>query len=296
MNARWQAQTLYVDPVEAFLEACALDVAALKPGNVSDESPGHGMTAVDFLASAHAASTYVADPSLGLGERIYWAVDATQRHVGCNTNLGILLLCVPLIHAAQHRTPEESLRSRLALSLEGFDMEQTEWVYRAIRLAAPGGLGKSARHDVHAKPSAPLMAGMQEAQRRDCIARQYTNGFADIFNEGRSALAEGRQRWQEDSAAVSTLFMSYLSTFPDSHIQRKQGIKVAGDVRQMARICQEEIEACPNWSVAHALLQELDFTLKATGINPGTSADLTVATWLADRLDTAAAEVTGPEP
>jgi len=296
MNARWQAQALMVDPVEAFLEACALDVASLKPGNVSHEAPGHGMTAEDFLASAHAASAFVADPALAVGERIYWAVDATQRHVGCNTNLGILLLTVPLIHAAQQRAPGESVHFHLAQSLEGFDLEQTDWVYRAIRLAAPGGLGKSARHDVHTTPSAPLLAGMQEAQRRDCIARQYANGFTDIFNEGRRALSEGRQRWQDETAAVSTLFMAYLSTFPDSHIQRKQGIKVAGDVRQMARICLEEIQACPSWAAAHDLLLELDTTLKAAGINPGTSADLTVATWLADRLDSAVSEEAGPEP
>ena len=38
----------------AFLCACRLDVAVRKPGNVSRASPGHGMQAAMFLASAAA--------------------------------------------------------------------------------------------------------------------------------------------------------------------------------------------------------------------------------------------------
>ncbi len=36
----------------AVRRACELDVNALKPGNVSMDSPGYGMTAADFFASA----------------------------------------------------------------------------------------------------------------------------------------------------------------------------------------------------------------------------------------------------
>ena len=36
----------------AYLEACRLDVAALKPGNVHRYAPGHGMDVVDFEKSA----------------------------------------------------------------------------------------------------------------------------------------------------------------------------------------------------------------------------------------------------
>ena len=119
---------------------------------------GHvGMTAEDFLISAKAAAPHVADPDLEIGERIYRAVEATREAVGCNTNLGIVLLAVPLIHAAQHCMPGDILAHRLQRSLAALTRDDAEWVYRAIRLAAPGGLGESPRHDVRETPVVTLL-------------------------------------------------------------------------------------------------------------------------------------------
>ncbi len=268
----------------AFRAACELDVMALKPGNVSVESAGHGMHAEDFLISAEVAAPHIANPELNIGERIYRAVEATRRAVACNTNLGILLLSAPLIDAAQQRQPDESAADALHRSLARFNLEQTAWVYRAIRLAAPGGLGKSARHDVNHAPKAALLTAMHEASRRDCIARQYANDYADLFSLGRSTLTQARARWGVEAHAMSELFIAFLADFPDSHVQRKHGAATAEGVRQMARQCQYEVRLSPNWEAASKPLEELDRRLKASGINPGTSADLCVATWLLDRL------------
>ncbi len=284
MNAAYMPVIDSAACAAAFRAACEMDVLAFKPGNVSLESAGHGMSARDFLISAEVAAPCIADPMLGLGERIYRAIEATRLSVGCNTNLGIVLLAAPLIHAAQQRRPDEGLADALDRSLDGFDLEQTTWAFRAIRLAAPGGLGRSQRHDVHDTAKAPLRMAMREASRRDCIARQYANGYADILGSGRAALAEARQRWGEDAPAMSTLFISYLADYPDSHVQRKHGAAAAEGVRQMARQCQKEVRLCGDWQQARKPLEELDRTLKSAGINPGTSADLSVATWLLDPL------------
>lgn len=270
--------------VSAFLEACELDVLAFKPGNVGIESPGHGMTARDFLISAEVAAPHLADRALGLGERIYRGVAATREAVACNTNLGIVLLTAPLIHAAQQRADDESFADALRRSLAGFDQEQTDWVYRAIRLAAPGGLGKSARHDVNKAPETTLLTAMREASRRDCIARQYANGYADLFAACQGPLVEARARWRLDDQRMSTLFLGFLADFPDSHIARKHGAATAEGVRQMARLCQAELRQCAHWADARLSLKQLDRRLKLAGLNPGTSADLSVATWLLDRL------------
>ena len=64
-------------PRDAFLRACRLDVQVRKPGNVSLASPGHGMDAAMFLASAQAASGPLFESALGVGERIDKAVEAT---------------------------------------------------------------------------------------------------------------------------------------------------------------------------------------------------------------------------
>jgi len=268
----------------AFRAACELDVLALKPGNVSIESAGNGMHAEDFLISAEVAAPHIADPELNIGERIYRAVEATRRAVACNTNLGIVLLAAPLIDAAQQRQPGESAAAALHRSLQRFDLEQTAWVYRAIRLAAPGGLGKSPRHDVNDAPKVPLRTAMHEASRRDCIARQYANDYADLFSPGRSTLTQARARRGVEAQAMSELFITFLADFPDSHVQRKHGATSAEGVRQMARQCQHEVRHSPTWDEARKPLEELDRRLKANGINPGTSADLCVATWLLDRL------------
>ena len=95
---------------DAFRAACELDVLAFKPGNVGVDSPGHGMTAQDFLTSAEVAAPHLAKRGLPLGERIYRAVEATRHAVACNTNLGIVLLAAPLIHAAQNRAGGETDR------------------------------------------------------------------------------------------------------------------------------------------------------------------------------------------
>ena len=55
---------------QAFLRACELDVAVRKPGNVSLVSPGHGMTAVQFIASARAAAAPLFATGARVGQRI----------------------------------------------------------------------------------------------------------------------------------------------------------------------------------------------------------------------------------
>ena len=53
----------------------------------------------DFERSAEVSAVPMSDPQLGLGERMFRAVQATRDSVGCNTNLGIVLLCAPVAHA-----------------------------------------------------------------------------------------------------------------------------------------------------------------------------------------------------
>jgi triphosphoribosyl-dephospho-CoA synthase len=87
----------------AFLAACRLDVAVRKPGNVSVASPGHGMRAGQFIASAAAAAGPLFEPGAPVGRRIEQAVQASWSQAGCNTNLGIVLLCAPIAVAVERR-------------------------------------------------------------------------------------------------------------------------------------------------------------------------------------------------
>lgn len=284
MNAAMMRSPVDLQLSDLFLAACEMDVTAFKPGNVSQESPGHGMTAEDFLASAEAAAPHVTDPGLEIGERIYRAIEATRATVDCNTNLGIVLLAAPLMHAAQHRMPDDTLVQQLQHSLDALTREDAEWVYQAIRLASPGGLGESPRHDVREKPVVTLLTAMQEAEKWDRIAYQYTHCYTDILGAGLISLHQGRVHWDSESAAVTSAYLGFLSGFPDSHIGRKYGLDTAEQVQTMTFDCIAHLAECADWPCATTHLKGLDQTLKSSGFNPGTSADLTVATWLADRL------------
>src|SRR5436189_199128 len=61
---------------DAYLAACRTELRALKPGNVHDYAPGHGMNVADFEASAIASAPSLAAPGIGVGARI---LDAVER-------------------------------------------------------------------------------------------------------------------------------------------------------------------------------------------------------------------------
>ncbi|SAL16091.1 triphosphoribosyl-dephospho-CoA synthase [Caballeronia humi] len=262
------------DARDAFLRACRLDVETPKPGNVSVDSAGHGMTAAQFIASAEAAAGALFTRGAGVGERILAAVERTREVAGCNTNLGIVLLCAPLATALEaHPVDAAAWRAETERVLERLDIDDARAAYRAIALANPGGLGDAPEQSVRDEPSVDLRAAMTLAAGRDSIARQYANGFRDIFETGLAAAMS----FKSPTAATLNVFLTFLATWPDSHIVRKQGVTMAQSVTREARLRHGEWQAAAA-SGATPRLAAWDADLKARGINPGTSADLTVAT------------------
>ena len=267
----------------AVWRACIEELEAPKPGNVSFASAGHGMTADDFVASARCTADVLGAPGLSLGERVLGSIEATHAAAGCNTNLGIVLLCAPLAQAALAEDPDRPLRARLARVLAAAGVEDAERVFAAIRLAEPAGLGESARHDVRAPAAVPLLEVMREAEDRDRVARQYARCFEDVFDLGLPALAESRARWPRE-LAVAALYLTFLARFKDSHIERKLGAVTAETVRLETLELSGSLDPSKPLAENFRELADFDRSLKSRGINPGTSADLTVATLLADNL------------
>ena len=267
----------------AVWHACIEELQAPKPGNVSFVSPGHGMTADDFVVSARCTADVLGTPGLSLGERVLRSIESTRAAAGCNTNLGIVLLCAPLAQAALEQDPDRPLRVELARVLEEASIEDAEQVFAAIRLAEPAGLGESACHDVRNRAAAPLLAVMREAEDRDLVARQYARCFEDVFDLGLEVLARSRTRWPGPQAVVA-LYLMFLARFKDSHIERKLGTVVAQRVRFEARRLVERLDVSELPELNVEVLTSFDRSLKSRRINPGTSADLTVATLLAGNL------------
>jgi triphosphoribosyl-dephospho-CoA synthase len=264
-----------------FLRACTLDVAVRKPGNVSAASPGHGMNAGLFLASAQAAQDGLFTEGASVGARIESAVLATLAVAGCNTNLGILLLCAPLARAfeqAGDAPSEASLRAALRSVLTALDVEDARAAYRAIAAANPGGLGRADAQDIAAEPTVTLLEAMRLAAPRDRIALQYASAHADLFDPGLRALSRHRAAEGQPigAAAVQALFLAFLGRFPDSHIVRKFGSAQAQVVTAEATGWLQKAERGEGLD-ADPAFAAWDESLKTRGLNPGTSADLTVA-------------------
>src|SRR5690606_5488832 len=106
--------------------------------------------------------------------------------------------------------------------------------YRAIRLAAPGGLGTVPKHDVRRAPRVTLRAAMAAAADRDGVARQYAHGYADIFEFGLPWFRFATLRHRGLRPAVTSLYLAFLARFPDSHVARKHGLEVAREVSRRA--------------------------------------------------------------
>ncbi len=261
---------------DAFKAACIAELEAIKPGNVHIFSDGHGMTVQDFVLSADAASQVIAQPDLSLGERILSSVEATQKVVGCNTNLGVILLCAPLIHAALQPT-SDSLIEKVSGVLSGTNVDDAELVFAAIRLANPAGLGEVAQYDVHKPAGCTLLHAMQAAAPYDMIAQQYRNGFADVAN-GLARYQHILMQWQRPAWSVTAVHLHFMAGFLDSHVARKYGETIARLLQQEAVAHEAAFLKMYNPKNYQAALLTFDEALKKRGLNPGTSADLTVAT------------------
>jgi triphosphoribosyl-dephospho-CoA synthase len=265
------------DVVAAAQLACLLEVSAPKPGNVSPGRDFADASYQDFLASAAAIGPVFAGAgSRPLGATIRLAVEAARRWSGSNTNLGIVLLLAPLARAAL-RDDIGRLRGSLRAVLDETTVEDARDVYAAIRLAAPGGLGRAEAQDVSAEPTLGLIDVMTLAAHRDWIAREYATGFATTFEKSVPLLEAARQDGLSWDDAVVETFLTLVAAEPDSHVARRGGDALAQQVSQRAR---SVLEAGGVRSIAgHQAIVEMDLDLRDGGntASPGTAADLTAA-------------------
>ncbi len=279
--------------IDAYKKACLCDVEAFKPGNVSVFNAGHDMDVGDFLLSAEVSAEPITNPEYSLGEKIYYSVEATRDAVGCNTNLGILLLCAPVIQAAQQLQARQSLRDTLQQVLESTSVKDAGWVFKAITLANPGGLGKSESQDVSGRPDVTLFQAMEIAQNKDRIAKQYVTNYKDIFNFSILRYNDGLNRFENQEWAAVFVFTGLLSKFPDSHIERKYGNGHSGWVLKKIIAVDDALLNTQDPEQLIPMLHEVDREFKAKGINPGTTADLTVATVFVVMMEAFSVRCTG---
>jgi triphosphoribosyl-dephospho-CoA synthase len=258
--------------------ACVWEVTSRKVGNVHRYADFADTSCLDFVLSAGAIMSALRSAPRArfrLGDTIYSAVKQTRALVGRNTNLGIALLLAPL--ASTWETDTSTVRAEIAEVLAHLTVKDTQRVYEAIRIANPGGLGDAPEQDVRAEPTVTLLEAMKLAADRDMVARQYANGFADVFDFGVPAFVDAFAKFGCVEAAIVDSQLRWLATYPDSLIARKNGTAVAEDVRRRA----SEVLALGGISTTEgrAAGVALDKHLRSDGnkLNPGTTADLITA-------------------
>ncbi|MEM7315830.1 MAG: triphosphoribosyl-dephospho-CoA synthase [Planctomycetota bacterium] len=263
--------------------ACLVEVTVPKPGNVHRSADFEDVTFLDFAASAVAIAEPMERASeAGVGKTVLDAIHATQQVVATNTNLGIVLLFAPLAVAADKRS---ELQAATAAILENMTTKDAEFVYEAIRIAKPGGLGTTKEADVNDDPPASLVEAMRLAEDRDMIARQYANGCADVFESVLPSLLAGIQGGLSVTDAVIRTHVETMARYPDSLIRRKLGDALANESATRAAAVLESGK--PGESAYHEALADFDFWLRSDGHrrNPGTTADLIAAALFAGLLD-----------
>jgi triphosphoribosyl-dephospho-CoA synthase len=254
--------------------ACLWEATAHKPGNVYRGADFDDCTYADFLTSA-AVIGPVLDRTIsqGVGAAVLACVEATQAAVGTNTNLGMLLLMTPLAGVPRYTLLAEGINP----VLERLTTQDARLAFEAIRAAKPGGLGNAPEADVNAPdpPQITLTEAMVLAADRDLVARQYANGFAEVFRTAdRIGDAAGRMPLSE---AIVRGYLEMLVEHYDTLVARKCGVERAVEVSDRAAGVLAALESGDE-QVSQELA-DFDFWLRSDGHrrNPGTTADIVAA-------------------
>ena len=256
--------------------ACALEVSAEKPGNITPSHDFDDTSYEDMLRSAIALGPELGRAGeRGVGETVLAAVRATRAVAGANTNLGIALLLAPLARAALAAAASgAALRDTLADVLGSLTVQDASAAYEAIRLAGAGGLDEPVEHDVRDEPAITLREAMAAAADRDAVAAEYANGFDVTFGLGLPGLESALEDGLRPRDAIVELALRVLAAVPDTLIARKRGLAAAERVSAgAARVL------AAGGVRATGALAEFDASLRTDGnaLNPGTTADLVTA-------------------
>jgi triphosphoribosyl-dephospho-CoA synthase len=286
--------------------AVILEVSIQKPGNVGFEASFEETRVEHFLASAVAIGPTleeaafrgirVQEKKLGVGEvGLGELIKACAKEValwqrGGNTILGTIMLIVPLAVAAGMTYRKEEtlnltmLRRNLKETIASTNACDSVYLYEAVNIANPSGLGKAPSLDVTnpnskkrlLEENVSLLEVFRLAQDYDDICYEWVNNYDITFDLAYPYL-KGQLDNKPLKVAVLNTFLKILATRPDTFIVRKVSKKKAIEASTRAkRILDMGSVETPEGEKELALF---DKELRSSGnkCNPGTTADLTAA-------------------
>jgi triphosphoribosyl-dephospho-CoA synthase len=284
-----------------------LEVSAQKPGNVSFTTSFEKTRVEHFLASAVAAGPDFQEAAylgasvtekklqvgkVGIGKLIKdCATDVGAWQKGGNTILGTLMLFVPIaVAAGMTPTREDSvfdfsqMRKNIDLAVKSTTAWDSVYLYEAVEIARPSGLGESPDLDVSdpaskerlLKENVSLFEVFKIAQDYDDICYEWVHNYPLTFDLAYPYLKNQLETKPLNMAVVHT-FLKILSERPDTFVARKVGKEKAVEVSRDAKAILElgGLETARGKKSLVAFDRKL--RMKGNSSNPGTTADLTAA-------------------
>ena len=266
-----------------------------KPGNVHRTRNYDDMVFQDFVISAAVIGNTMEEvaqqskeiddlSNAELGKFILQAVNETNKWIETNTNLGIMMMCIPIAASAAISNDFEEIQENVGRLMDATTVEDAVNLYDAINVADAGGMGDQEEFDVMSeKAKDELRANNQTmydvlkiSAGWDRLANELTSKMPVCFEIGYPTFSNFWKSCDDvdviNKATVLT-FMTILSQIPDTLISRKYGDEVAESVSQKAG---EILKFKDDDSFVEKLL-EFDDYLYESKLNPGTTADLTAA-------------------
>ena len=263
----------------SYIRACNLDITCIKPGNVNIHASHTDTTSEDFITSCTVTSKIIASPKMSLGERIENSIIATKNNVTTNTNLGIILLC-SLFSQSLCLKKDITLTEAIIDIILNCKKQDISKICNAITIANPGGLGTHEKFDVRSDIKISLFELMQISSEYDQISRQYSLFFKDIFNFIIPNLHKSLSMMSDIKLAISYTFLKTLAKYPDSHISRKYGDKIAKKTSNEAYDLLKILDGDTRHESWGTNLMSLDKHFKMARVNPGATADLLVVSMM----------------
>jgi len=268
-----------------------------KPGNVHRTRNFPDMVFEDFLLSGIAIGKTMEKAAerglkyhhrsekwdkIGLGELILEAVTETDHWVANNTNLGIVMLLTPISVAAGMFEDVNSFREIIDQIMRSTTPEDAVNLYRAINIAAAGGMGQQDDLDVSAESSLQklrddnvnMFSVLEMSSAWDKLSYELTHKMPVTFEIGYPTFKKLKSEYETNQATVQT-FLTILSQVPDTLISRKFGDHKAEEVRDSAKSILEEGGILTKKGIYS--VEKFDQELISNGLNPGTTADFTAA-------------------
>ena len=267
-----------------FISCCFDELKVIKPGNLSFNSPIYGMNK-KFFFRASELSAPILTKKESLGKKIFSTTNLCLTELKSNYNLGIILLCAPIIDVALNGFKNiQDLKKKLHKLLINIDNKNGRKILESIKISKPAGINnyvgkldiKKNSRRVNFKES------MEIGSKWDRISKCYVETYSEIFKLGLPFFQRLKKKFSY-GYSIQCLFIFYLALDLDSHLMRKWGVLNARTVQVKAKFISKQIFKKRTVKTLK-IISDFDIYLKKRNFNPGTCADLTVTTLLMDKI------------